>query len=82
MEELTVAVIGAGPGGVLCAAAFAQQGADVSVYERRSEQQQAAPELGWSIALGGVARQALEAAGLSSDFDPSGRCERLIPARY
>ena len=67
-------VIGAGPGGMLCAAAFAQQGADVRVFERRSVEEQGAPELGWSIALGRVAREALEAAGLSSDFGPSARC--------
>lgn len=74
MEGLSIGVIGGGPGGMLCAAAFAQQGACVSVYERRSEQEQNLPELGWSIALGGVAREALEAAGLSSDFGPSARC--------
>lgn len=65
---------------MLCAACFAQQGARVGVYERRSAEQQTSPELGWSIALGGVAREALGSAGLCSDFGPSGRYGRFDTA--
>lgn len=65
-----MAVIGGGPAGVLCAAQFAKQGANVTVYERRTLAEQQDPGIGWSIALGGVACQSIEAAGLSSDFGP------------
>jgi 2-polyprenyl-6-methoxyphenol hydroxylase-like FAD-dependent oxidoreductase len=74
MEGCNVAVIGGGPAGVLCAAHFAKQGANVTVYERRTLAQQQDPGIGWSIALGGVACKALEDAGLSSDFGPQHKC--------
>lgn len=75
MQGCTVAVIGGGPAGVLCAAQFAKLGADVTVYERRTLAEQQDPGIGWSIALGGVACQSIEAAGLSSDFGPLKQCD-------
>ena len=75
MEGCTVAVIGGGPAGILAAAQFAKLGATVAVYEGRSLSRQHAAAQGWVIALGKVAREAIEAAGLSAGFGPSSRCE-------
>jgi 2-polyprenyl-6-methoxyphenol hydroxylase-like FAD-dependent oxidoreductase len=74
MEGCSVAVIGCGPAGVLCAAQFAKQGANVTVYERRTYAEQQDPGIGWSIAIGGVAVQSIEAAGLSADLGPLKKC--------
>jgi 2-polyprenyl-6-methoxyphenol hydroxylase-like FAD-dependent oxidoreductase len=74
MNGCNVAVIGGGPAGVLTAAHFAKRGAKVTVYERRTAQQQNDPARGWSIALGEVATGAIEAAGLSADFGVGGMC--------
>lgn len=76
MQGCNVTVIGGGPAGVLTAAHFANRGARVAVYERRSLSQQEAPRLGWSITLGDVALGAMEEAGLSADFGPEGLCVR------
>jgi 2-polyprenyl-6-methoxyphenol hydroxylase-like FAD-dependent oxidoreductase len=73
MKGCNVAVIGGGPAGVLTAAHFAKRGAHVTVYERRTAQQQSDPVRGWSIALGDVATDSITAAGLSADFGPEGR---------
>lgn len=43
LEGCNVAVVGGGPAGVLCAAQFAKQGATVTVYERRTLEQQRDP---------------------------------------
>jgi 2-polyprenyl-6-methoxyphenol hydroxylase-like FAD-dependent oxidoreductase len=64
-----VAVIGCGPAGLLSAAALAQAGAQVTVYERRGEKDQKKfADPGWCIGLGGCAREAIENGGLSADF--------------
>jgi D-arabinose 1-dehydrogenase-like Zn-dependent alcohol dehydrogenase len=68
MEGSHVVVIGAGPGGLLAAAHFAASGARVTVYERRSAEQQRSLQLGWTIALGKVATDAIEDAGISANF--------------
>jgi 2-polyprenyl-6-methoxyphenol hydroxylase-like FAD-dependent oxidoreductase len=69
-----VAVIGGGPSGLVSAAALAQAGAQVTVYEKRTLEQQRTPEQGLAIALGGCAREAIEAAGLSADFGAQHKC--------
>lgn len=73
MDGCTVAVIGGGPAGTLAAAHFAKLGATVTVYERYSITKQNSVALGWVIALGKVACDAIEAAGLSADFGLSAR---------
>lgn len=75
MEGCKVVVVGGGPAGIVAAAQFAQLGATVTVYESRSLSKQHAAAQGWVIALGEVAREAIEAAGLSADFGGSSRCE-------
>eukprot|EP00892_Ulva_mutabilis_P005934 jgi/Ulvmu1/3712/UM170_0018.1 len=74
----TVAVVGGGPGGMLCAAHLARLGAAVEVFERHDpaavDRTKTPPSL-WSIALGEPAGNAIEAAGLSADFGPQWRYE-------
>ena len=79
----TVAVVGGGPGGVLCAAHLARLGAAVDVFESRDPEavgqgQGKQPPAMWSIALGSCAERAIEAAGLSSDFGPQWRCTSAL----
>lgn len=74
MQGCNVTVIGGGPAGVLTAAQFAKRGARVTVYERRTLQQQESSGLGWTIALADAATAAIEDAGLSADFGPAGLC--------
>jgi 2-polyprenyl-6-methoxyphenol hydroxylase-like FAD-dependent oxidoreductase len=74
MKGCSVAVIGGGPAGTLCAAHFAKRGARVTVYEPRTVAQQTSVQLGWSIAMGRMGTDAIDAAGLSSDFGPTYRC--------
>jgi 2-polyprenyl-6-methoxyphenol hydroxylase-like FAD-dependent oxidoreductase len=74
MQHVNIAVIGGGPAGLLAAAAHAQAGARVTVYERQPVEQQDAPEFGWPITLQGLAYASIERAGLSSDFGARCRC--------
>lgn len=74
MGGCSVAVIGGGPAGTLCAAHFAKRGAHVTVYEPKTLAQQKSVQLGWSIAMGRMGTDAIDAAGLSSDFGPTYRC--------
>lgn len=74
MRGCQVAVIGGGPAGTLCAAQFAKRGARVTVYERKSCDEQVSVRLGWPIALGRMGTDAIDAAGLSSDFGPTYEC--------
>lgn len=67
----TAGVIGGGPAGMLCAAHLARLGAAVAVFERTEASAAGAV---WSISLGRCAKEAIEAAGLSSDFGPELRC--------
>lgn len=68
----TAGVIGGGPAGMLCAAQLARLGARVQVFER-TEGTAPSPAV-WSISLGRCAKDAIEAAGLSSEFGPELRC--------
>ena len=73
----TVAVVGGGPAGMLCAAHLARLGAAVEVFESRdpaAADPAQAPLPVWSIALGLNAKKAMKAAGLSSDLGPQWRC--------
>jgi 2-polyprenyl-6-methoxyphenol hydroxylase-like FAD-dependent oxidoreductase len=74
MEGSHVVVIGGGPGGVLSAAHFASLGARVTVYERSTAEERESQNLGWTIALGRVAREAIEHADIPADFGPAARC--------
>eukprot|EP00892_Ulva_mutabilis_P007319 jgi/Ulvmu1/495/UM001_0503.1 len=67
LDGRKVAVIGGGPGGILCAAHLAKLGAQVTVYERWPATK-AWSQPGWNIMLGNVAGKSIQAAGLSSDF--------------
>jgi 2-polyprenyl-6-methoxyphenol hydroxylase-like FAD-dependent oxidoreductase len=75
-----VAVVGGGPAGVISAAALSWLGAQVTVYERRSLEEQQSPDPGWAISLGGCAREAIEAAGLSANFGEQYQCARPYTA--
>lgn len=72
MKGTSVAVVGGGPAGMLCAAQFAKHGALVTVFERASEVE-SEEKSGWNITLGQTAKRAIEAAGLSTDFGPEWR---------
>lgn len=74
MQNCNVTVIGGGPAGLLTSAHFAKRGARVTVYEKRTLQQQESPGFGWTIALGDVATAAIAEAGLSADFGTAGLC--------
>ena len=71
----TVGIVGGGPGGMLCAAHLAGLGAAVEVFERRNNGPKGQPPpAGWNIMLSSIARQAIDSAGISSDFGPMWRC--------
>ena len=87
MAGKTVGIAGGGPGGMLCAAQLARLGAAVEVFERHDPEAADTgrpPPAVWSIALGTVARRAIEAAGLNPDFGPQWKCvsseRRVVPA--
>jgi 2-polyprenyl-6-methoxyphenol hydroxylase-like FAD-dependent oxidoreductase len=69
LSKKTVAVVGAGPAGVVAAAQLARLGARVDVYERHTPQENALTR-GWTIGLSNMARRALEAAHFSTEFPP------------
>lgn len=79
MEGSHVVVVGGGPGGLLSAAHFASLGARVAVYERRTAEEQTCSQPGWTIALGRLARDAIEGADVSGDFGPSAQYDPTSP---
>ena len=78
MSARAVNIVGAGLAGALLAVLFARRGVGVTLYERRPDPRQSAPERGRSINLALAARglRALEAAGVLEEVRPL-----LIPMR-
>lgn len=70
MEGVSVAVVGAGPAGMVSAAQLLKHGASVTVFERSTGNEGSE---GWNMTLGKTSKAAIEAAGLSPDFGPACR---------
>ena len=73
----TAAVVGGGPGGMLCAAHLARLGAAVEVFERHDPaavDEGKPPPAVWTIGLAAPATRSVKAAGLNPDFGKKWRC--------
>jgi kynurenine 3-monooxygenase len=68
-----ITIVGAGPAGCLLGILLARSGAEVDIYERRTDPRRAPPEAGRSINLALAARgiRALNAAGVMGTLSPA-----------
>jgi 2-polyprenyl-6-methoxyphenol hydroxylase-like FAD-dependent oxidoreductase len=74
LAEKKVAIIGAGPAGVLTAAHMARLGARVDVYEAAKREDLFVRNVDWNIRLNRMSERAIADAGLSTDKPAGLKC--------